>query len=241
MLNPRRFRLTTVIGILIPLGAIGAAATIEMENSAIAAAATDGGIVGRIGGSAAIPRPGSGSGGAGAAGSEDPDAILPVSPGQTNVNPGGSTPEGIFTDPPPPAGQGTTPVVTKPSGESPKSNDPAFIGNVGWVAPGVMTGMSNSIWQEVKGTTDPTAKSNENSQAVVDYLHNQSAVLTQYNNALLSNTDNASIHNMLSVLAGGSFIQTSWSQAVFETALSADVISRQINTAWQSPSSMYFF
>lgn len=67
-------------------------------------------------------------------------------------------------------------------------------------------------------------------------MGNQSAVLTQYNNTLMTNTDTASINNLLSVLAGGSFIETTWSQAIFETALNANVISRQINTAWQSAS-----
>ena len=228
----------TVIGILVPLAGVGAAATLEMENSAISAAAAEGGVAGRIGAGAGRAA-GSSRGGGSTAGVEDPDAILPVSPGQPNVNPGGRTPEGISTDPPPPAGEGTTPVVVKPEGDDPKVNDPTFIGNVGWVAPGVMTNMANSIWQESKASTNPSAKSNLNSQAVVDYLGNQSAVLIGYNNALLSNTDNASVHNMLSVLAGGSFIRTAWSQAVFETALSADVISRQINTAWQSKSGTY--
>lgn len=100
--------------------------------------------------------------------------------------------------------------------------------------------MSNSIWQESKASTNPEAKVYLNSQAVVDYMGNQSAVLIQYNDALFNNTDTASIQNLLSVLAGGSFIETTWSQAIFETALSADVISRQINTAWQSASGMYF-
>ena len=99
--------------------------------------------------------------------------------------------------------------------------------------------MSNSIWQESKASTNSQAKVLLNSQAVVDYMSNQSAVLTQYNDALLTNTDAASIKNLLSVLAGGSFIETSWSQAIFETALSAVVISREINVAWQSTSGTY--
>ncbi len=230
----------TIIGILVPLAGVGVAATLEMENAALTTAAVEGGIAGRIGvgageeGGAA----GGAAGGAvrGEGAPEDPDAIVPVSPGQPNVNPGETSSGGVSTNPPPKAGDGTTPVVVKPQGETPKVDDPAFIGNVGWVAPGTMTSMSNSIWQESKASTNPSAKSNLNSQAVVDYMGNQSAVLTQYNNALLFNTDNTSIHNLLSVLAGGSFIETAWSQAIFETALSADVISRQINTAWQSQS-----
>ena len=214
---------------------MGVAATLEMENAAIGAAAAEGGVAGRIGASVGSDA-GSVRGKGGTAGIEDPDAILPVSPGQPNVNPGGSPPKGVSTSPPPSPGEDTTPVVVKPPDQKPPTEDPTFIGNVGWVAPGIMTSMANTIWQESTQVTDPAAKSNLNSQAVVEYLGNQSAVLTKYNNALLFNTDNESIHNLLSVLAGGSFIQTAWSQAIFETALSADVISRQINTAWQSPS-----
>lgn len=234
MLIPEQSRLVTVIGILVPLAGVGTAATLEMENSAISAAAAEGGVAGRIGASVGRDA-GSAGGKGGTAGVEDPDAILPVSPGQPNVNPGGSAPKGVSTDPPPPAREDSTPVVVKPHDDNPKVKDPSFIGNVGWVAPGIMTSMANTIWQQSTQVTDPAAKSNLNSQAVVEYLGNQSAVLTKYNNALLFNTDNESIHNLLSVLAGGSFIQTAWSQAIFETALSADVISRQINTAWQSP------
>ena len=42
-----------------------------------------------------------------------------------------------------------------------------------------------------------------------------------------------------SVSAGGSFISTNWSQAIFETAISADVISREINALWHNPSSVH--
>lgn len=240
MLTPKQPRIMTIIGILVPLAEVGAAATLEMSNAALTDATVEGGIAGRIGG---ILNPGrdGGEGGAttGEGTDEDPDAILPVSQGQPSINPGNNPPAGISTAPPPPAGDGTTPVAVKPQGQNPKISSPTFIGTVGWVAPGTMTSMSNSIWQESKASTNPQAKVLLNSQAVVDYLGNQSAVLTQYNNALLTNTDNVSISNMLSVLAGGSFIETTWSQAIFETALSADIISRQINTAWQSTSGMY--
>ena len=204
-----------------------------MSNSALTDATVEGGIAGRIG--QILHGPSEGEGGA-TTGEEDPDAIVPVSPGQSNVNPGGTAPQGINTAPPPPAGDGTTPVTVKPPGQNPKISSPTFIGNVGWVAPGTMTSMSNSIWQESKASTNPESKVLLNSQAVVDYMGNQSAVITQYNDALLTNTDTASIKNLLSVLAGGSFIETTWSQAIFETALSADVIAREINTAWQSAS-----
>lgn len=230
----------TIIGILVPLAEVGAAATLEMSNAALTDATVEGGIAGRLGQIVHGPSEGEGGAATGEGAAQDPDAIVPVSPGQSNVNPGGTTPQGINTDPPPPAGDGTTPVTVKPQGQSPKVSSATFIGSVGWVAPGTMTSMSNSIWQESKASTNPEAKVLLNSQAVVDYMGNQSAVLTQYNNALMTNTDNASIHNFLSVLAGGSFIETTWSQAIFETALSADVISRQINTAWQSASGMCF-
>ena len=214
---------------------MGVAKILQLENAGVAVAAAEGGVAGRVG--ANVGRgAGSAGGRSGTPSNEDPDAILPISPSQPRVNPGGSTPEGINTDPSPPTGEGTTPVIAKPPDKNPKVKDPTFIGNVLWVAPGVMTSMSNSIWQESQKEKDTTAKSDLNGQAVVNYLANQSAVLTKYNNALLGNTDNESIHNLLSVLAGGSFIETSWSQAIFEIGLSADVISRQINTAWRTPS-----
>ena len=124
-------------------------------------------------------------------------------------------------------------MTVKPQGQNPKVGNPTFIGNVGWVAPGTMTSMSNAIWQESQAAQNSQAKILLNSQAVVDYLTNQSDVFTSYNDALLVNTSTSDIQNLLSVLAGGSFIESSWSQAIFETALSADIISRQINSAWQ--------
>ena len=209
---------------------MGGGAILEMENSALAAATEEGGLLGRIGATL-------GKGG-GEEGTEDPDAI--VSAGQPNVQPaqGGNTPVtplGIEPAPAPKPGGGTTPVAVKPAGGGSRTNDPTFIGNALWVGPGIMTSMSNSIWQESKAVTNPDAKANLDEQAVVDYMTNQSLVLGQYNDALLVNTDNASVQNLLSVLAGASFMETSWSQAMFETALSADIISREINTAWQSP------
>lgn len=67
------------------------------------------------------------------------------------------------------------------------------------------------------------------------YLNDQSETLKSYNDALLVYTNTSDIQNLLSVLAGGSFIESAWSQAIFETALSADIVSREINTAWGSP------
>lgn len=46
-----------------------------------------------------------------------------------------------------------------------------------------------------------------NSLAVEEYLGNHSAVLKGYNDALLIQTNNSSIQTLLSVLAGGSFIE----------------------------------
>lgn len=134
----------TVIGILVPLAEVGAAVTLEMSNSALTDAAVEGGIAGRIGQYL------HGSGGEGGATTgegveQDPDAIVPVSQGQPVVNPGANPNQGISTAPPPPAGDGTTPVTVKPQGESPKIGNPTFIGTVGWVAPGTMTSMANSI------------------------------------------------------------------------------------------------
>lgn len=232
MLKSKQSRLVTIVGVLIPLSAVGGAAIMELENAGLVAATSESGLLGRIG--ANLGKDGGEGGEAGD--TADPDAI--VSSGQPAVPAGGVTdppPQIQPAAPPTPIG-GSTPVVVRPGGNTPKVNNPTFIGNVLWVAPGIMTSMSNGVWQESKAATNPEAKSDLNSEAVVDYLTNASAVLISYNDALLTQNDNASIQNFLAVLAGGSFIETNWSQAIFETALSADVISRQINTAWQSPS-----
>ena len=79
-----------------------------------------------------------------------------------------------------------------------------------------------------------------------------------YNNALFVNTDKqvstphgevfvilelsgSTTYSLItsSVLAGGSFIATNWSQAIFETPISADVIPREINALWHTPSSVF--
>ena len=243
MLTPKKTRVLTIIGLLVPLEAVGSAVVMDVDNQGIAAAAQGGGLGGRLGDSAGdddgdgVSSMGATTGSGSEAGGE-PETVLPVSPGQPDVNPEGAPPGVISSDPPPGAGQGggTTGVTFKPAGPNPKVGSSAFIGNVGWVAPGVMTNMANSIWQESKAAKNPQIKTELNSEAVVEYLGNYSAVLTSYNDALLTQTDNSSIQNLLSVLAGGSFIEALWSQAIFETALSADVVSRQINTAWQSKS-----
>lgn len=229
----------TIIGVLVPLAGLGAAVTLEMENEALMAATLEGGLAGRLGGL-------DGKGGAtiGEGANDDPDAIVSVPANAPGVNFGGNAPagSGVNTDPPPPpapapgTGTGTTGVLVKPQGPNSKVGNPAFIGNVGWVAPGTMTSMSNSIWQESQAAQNSQAKILLNSQAVVEYLGNQSATLTSYNDALLVNINTSDIQNLLSVLAGGSFIETAWSQAIFETALSADIVSREINSAWQSQS-----
>lgn len=182
-----------------------------MENNAIGAAAEAA--------AAAAAEEGGLAGRIGSSIASDPDKIVPITPGQPD------SPD-----------SGTTPLVVKPPGDSPVSSNPSFIGNAGWVAPGIMTSMANTIWQESKAATDPSEKIILNSEAVTGYMTNQSGVLTTYSNALLTQIDNTSIHNLLSVLAGGSFIETNWSQAVFEAGCNADVVSRQINNAWQSPS-----
>ena len=221
MLNPTRSRVITVIGVLIPLSGVGEAVAANLESEELAAAASEGGVAGR-----ALPTP--------SPDEADPDAILPVSPGQPVVPAAPDSPHISGTDGEPEPAPGTVPVVIRPSGDNPKYGDSTFIGNAGWVAPGIMTSMSNSIWQESQTATDPSVKSDLNSDAVVQYMLNQSEVLKAYSDTLMTYSDNASTQNLLSVLAGGSFVNTSWSQALFETALSADVISRQINTAWTS-------
>lgn len=238
MLTPEYSRILTVVSILMPLSALGAPEIIEMESGDLANAAAEGGIAGRLGIPAAGEGEAGGVAGAGDAGTEDPDAILPVPTRAPSVTPAGaqgpvvSTAGGAPTNTP-----GKVPVTQQGGGD--KSDNPTFIGNVEWVAPGVMTGMANSIWQESQAAIDSADKIYLNDEAVVEYMTNQSLVLTQYSDSLLVEISNTSIQALLSVLAGGTFIETLWSQAVYELALSADVISRQINTAWSNPKSAY--
>lgn len=131
-LIPKQPRLTTLIGILVPLAEVGAAAILEMSNSALTDAAVEGGMAGRMG----ITTEGEGGAATGEGAAQDPH---PVSPGQANVNPAGNPRQGVNPAPPPKGGDGTTPVTVKPQGSNPKIRSPTFIGNVGWVAPGTMT------------------------------------------------------------------------------------------------------
>ena len=80
----------------------------------------------------------------------------------------------------------------KPQPQDPDDSqvDPAVIGNVGWVAPGILTQMANAILQNVANEMldpricllvpplrlfrDPQAKVNMNDEAVIQYLLNQS-------------------------------------------------------------------
>lgn len=235
MLTPKHCRILTIVGIMIPLTALGDAEIVEMESSELAAAAATGGIAGHLGLPDAAEGEGSGTGEGEGSGTEDPDAILPVPSSTPTVNPTGAqgpvqTGGGTQGTSP-----GKVPVTQHRGSDNPITDDPSFIGNTGWIAPGAMTGMANSIWQESQAAIDSADKIYLNDEAVTEYMTNQSLVLTQYNDALLVNTDNASVQTLLSVLAGGSFIETLWSQTIYELALSADVISRQINTAWSNP------
>lgn len=77
-------------------------------------------------------------------GGEDPDAIVPISPNQPYVEPGYTPPRVVSTSGAP--GPGLTGTVKiSPTSKSPKVGSSAFIGNIGWVAPGVITNMVNSI------------------------------------------------------------------------------------------------
>ena len=245
MLTLKQTRLLTIIGLLVPLEGLGGAVILEVETKELEPAIIGGVTGGRMGGAGGdVGKTGStGSKGDDDGGSsstrsngagDDPEKVLPVSPHQTNGEPSYTPPGVISSDPPPaPDKGGTTPVTANPPDEETKMSNPAFIGNVGWVAPGVMTNLANSVWQESQAAQNPRLKADLNGEAVVEYLGHYSALVTAYNDALLTRTDNSSIQNLLSVLAGGSYIESSWSQAVLETALSADIISHEINTAWQ--------
>ena len=233
MLTRKHCRILTIVGILIPLSALGDAEVVEMESGDLAAAAATGGVGGHLGIPDAEAGEGEGSG------NEDPDAILPVPTATPTVNPSGAQGPVQTGGGPQATSPGKVPVTQQSGGDNPVTDDPAFIGNIGWVAPGAMTGMANSIWQESQAAIDSADKIYLNDEAVTEYMTNQSLVLTQYNDALLVNTDNTSVQTLLSVLAGGSFIETLWSQTIYELALSADVISRQISNAWSNPKSTY--
>ena len=154
----------------------------DVDNAGIAAAAQGGGLSGRLGDDGDGVSSTGATAGSGSEAGDDPDTILPVSAGQPNVDPEGTPPGVISSDPPGSAqGGGTTGVRFQPAGSNPKIGSSAFIGNIGWVAPGVMTNMANSIWQESKGAKNPQAKTELNSLAVVEYLGNYSDVLTSYN------------------------------------------------------------
>ena len=226
---------------MIPLTALGDAEVVEMESGDLAAAAAQGGVAGHLGlttgegeGEGSGTAAGAGEGG----GEEDPDAILPVPTNQPTVTPTGAQGP-VQTGGGTPPSPGKVPVTQQGGGDTSLSEDPTFIGNLGWIAPGTMTSMANGLWQESQSAIDSASKIYLNDEAVTEYMTNQSLVLTQYNDALLVNTDNTSIQNLLSVLAGASFIETLWSQQIYELALSADVISRQINTCWSNPKGTY--
>lgn len=236
MLISKHSRILTIVGIMIPLSVLGDAEVVQMESGDLAAAAAQGGISGHLG----LPdtAAGEGEGGIEGSGTEDPDAILPVPTNQPTVTPSGAQGP-VQTTGPPATSPGKFPVTLQGGGDSPVFDNPNFIGSIGWVAPGTMTSLANSLWQESRSAIDSTEKVYLNSEAVTEYMTNQSLVLTQYNDALLVNTDNASVQALLSTLAGASFIETLWSQTIYELALSADVISRQINTAWSNPMGTY--
>lgn len=237
MLTRKHCRLLTMVGIMIPLSTLGDVEVIEMESGDLAAAAATGGIAGHLGLPVAGEGEAGGTVGGETGGSEDPDAILPVPSRQGTVTPSGAQGPVQTQGGPQPTTPGRVPVTQKSGGDSSLTDNPKIIGNIGWVAPGTMTSMANSLWQESQAAIDSTDKIYLNDEAVTEYMTNQSLILTQYNDALLVNTDNASVQALLSVLAGGSFIETLWSQTIYKLTLSADVIFRQINTCWSNPKS----
>ncbi|MCJ1280648.1 hypothetical protein MMC21_008477 [Puttea exsequens] len=221
-----------IIGIGFGLAGIGAAAISQMAAKDIAAAAAKGGL-----GIRKSPT------------DAEPAIVVPVSPGQGFPKPkpdeNGDTIEPVSPATPPAGAKppnnqgdggdpGTHPIMTKPDGKNPKISDPGFIGAVGWSAPGTIISTANGIWQQVGKAPDAATKAALNGAAVTEYMTNQSMIMQDYNDFLLTADfeDTNNTNALLDVLKGGTFAETVWSRYIYEIALSADVISREINAIW---------
>ena len=136
---------TTVVGIGVAIKGIGSAATVAIKAGDAAKAARLGGIP--------VPKGGGGKPG-------EPQQVVRTGPNQPQpVKPQGQpeNPDAITPIPPrdkpvadpdhPVDPDATVNTYQKPQGN--KFTDPGFLGNAALVCPGVMTGMANSIWQQI--------------------------------------------------------------------------------------------
>lgn len=148
--------LVTVFGVFLPLGEAVAATEEELTYEQLVGGILAGGLGGRRG-----PGGRSGDPGDGNAPNADPSPYVPKSQGQPNLQPASTNPDAILPvnnpgpvpNPPNSNGKGgneggDTPAIVKPEPDDPQAY-PTVISNLGWVAPGILTNMANSIWQDV--------------------------------------------------------------------------------------------
>ena len=111
------------------------------------------------------------SGASSANGDPATQSAVPQSPGQPKLPPPSSDPDPDVIEPdttpnsvpkPPDSNgkggdSGDTPVLTIPA-KNP-TEYPTFYSSIGWVAPGILTNMANSIWQDLANALlDPTTR-----------------------------------------------------------------------------------
>lgn len=148
----------TVIGLFLPIGAMELATEEEISAAQLQGAIVEAGLLGRRGPGG---RAGSGTGNSPAA------TVVPRSPGQSSLpavqNP---DPDAIESSgnpqsvPNPPdsngngGGGGNTPAISIP--EEDPSTEPTYIATLSLGAPGILTNMANSSWQEISNAAlDP--------------------------------------------------------------------------------------
>ena len=146
----------TVFGVFLPLGEAVAATEEELTYEQLVGGILAGGLGGRRG-----PGGRSGDPGDGSNPNADPIPYVPKSQGQPNLQPASTDPDAILpvnnpgsvSNPPNSNGEGgdeggDTPAIVQPEPSDPEA-DPTVISNLGWVAPGILTNMANTIWQDV--------------------------------------------------------------------------------------------
>ena len=133
--------LATIIGVMIPLAAIGVAATFRVSTKGVAQATIKGNsktedLIARSPGQTPIQsRSENGNP------IENPDAITPVPKDQaaTLRKPGDNKPN-----------SDTHPVTMSPDKANPRTNDKVIIGTLGWAAPGSLIILGDIVWGLVR-------------------------------------------------------------------------------------------
>ncbi|KAG8526906.1 uncharacterized protein KY384_008335 [Bacidia gigantensis] len=208
--------LSTVFGIGLAIKGIGTAASIGMRAGDVAKAGRVGSAGTKVPGSAAeasptVVQPGANQPHVQPNSDRDPDAIE-VAPPPTGGNNGGNTGAGS---------EAIIPVFTKPDKKNPRISDSGWIGNAGFVAPGVLCGI-------------PEAKILMDGAAVTTYMKNHSLIIQDTNDRLMTFDvgDVNATNQLLDVMKGGKYVEVIWDRFLYETAIAADVISRQVNNIW---------